>query len=350
MNSGNLEVGKAGKFPVCLLEEDLANRHLLAVGKSGYGKTNSLKGLICQEAKRHMVIIPDTSESFGGLGESGDVETRIVDVYHNGIGIKPMEPIWFDELHREKEADTAMRFTSAMSGIYKLGAAQSSLLYRAVKQNMHIPGTTNEKFESMKHFLSEQQGDSAAKLCSRLEYLADMKVFSDKGDFSFEHLSGAGIVLIKLNHFPMQIKRLILELLLWELWRLFQENRNEGSEVTIVLDECQALDFSSGSPITKILTEGRKFHMNCWLATQFLNGNFNPSVISRLEQADVKLYFKPADKDLNYISGKLDSRNKKEWISILQGLGIGEMVLSGPWRLTGRKHREPVVVRTELQD
>lgn len=349
MKNDVLQIGMAGTSSVSIFREDLANGMLMTVGKSGYGKTNALKGLIHQKAREQTVIVPDTSESFDEIERLSDITVRTIDVYCDGLGIKPLQPMRFDNIHVEKTVDVATRFTDTMTNIYKLGTTQSSFLYQALKRSIPDMCDMNEQLRSCYQVLSEQEGESVAKLCSKLEYLADLQIFSQRDDFDFKQFFGGGVILIKMKHFPMQVKRLILELMLWEIWRLFQENKSKGREVTLVLDECQTLDFSDSSPITKILTEGRKFGINCWLATQFIKGNFNEAVINRLEQADTKLYFRPTDGDIKYIAPKLDSRNRKEWTNVLQQLQIGEAILLSTYRLMERKHREPIIVSTQLE-
>ncbi len=348
MKESNLVMGMNGNASISIDNKQLTNEHLIVTGRSGGGKTYGLKNLIIQRANQEMVIIPDTSDSFDSITAVKERKVKVIDVYYEGIGIKPLEPHYFDESHKEKWADVAMRFSSVMSSIYRLGITQQSFLYQALKECVGIEGSTNEKLLKVHKFLSEKGGDSVVNLRAKLEYLTDLHVFSDRDDFANDCFVGGGIVLLKLSHFPTPVKRLITELLLWEIWKKFQVSIEKENRVTIILDECQTLDFSSQAPTTKILTEGRKFGISCWLATQFLKGNFSEATINRLEQADMKLYFRPTENDLKHVAEILDYPSRKKWVEVLKQLKVGEFVLFAPYRINEKSTaRIPIIIKAE---
>lgn len=348
MRNHELFMGKVGKRMVSIHTEDLANGHIVGFGLSGYGKTNQFKNLIVQEARNQVVVIPDTSDSFDCFIGLDEVKVTVIDIYEEGIGLEPFATVWFDEDHQEKCAGAANRVATVMQSIYGLGGTQYSFLYKAIKTAIMADGDTNARWNTVLNTLRAIEDESARKLCVKLEYLIDLEIFSDRKDFLPDSFCGSGIILIKMRHFSALEKRLILELLLWEIWRIFQENHGDGQQVTLMLDECQTLNFSEVSPISKILTEGRKFGIRCWLATQFLKGNFNPAAISRLEQSAVRLYFRPVESDIRHILDVLGSKDKKVWAEKLRRLEIGEFVLSGYFRLGGLgKANDPIIVKAE---
>lgn len=305
--------------------------------------------LICQRASQQIVIVLDTSESFHKLIEILDLNVKVIDVCNDGIGIKPFNPIDFKSSHTEKGADTAMRFCDTLKNIYQLGVTQNAYLYKAVKQSMGYEVDNNSKLKEIYCGLVDQKGDSVAKLCAKLEYIVDSEIFADREDFDVEVFNGCGVILIRMSHLSTEIKRLITEFSLWEIWKVFQENQDKRHRVTIVLDECQTLDFSHSSPITKMLTEGRKFGISCWLATQFLKGQFNDQTINRLDQAGVKLYFKQTEGDATNIAKKIEYSRKKAWTEILKGLKIGEFVALAPLRVNNHLQKNAIIVKAEFK-
>lgn len=350
MKESKLVMGISGNASVSIDNEQLANEHLIVTGRSGGGKTYRLINLIIQRANKEMVIIPDTSDSFESFAAVKERKVKVIDVYYEGLGIKPLEPHYFDETHKEKWEDVAMRFSSVISSIYRLGNTQQSFLYQALKECVEMEGNTNDKLLKVHKILSEKEGDSVVSLRAKLEYLADLQIFSDRDDFSDDCFEGGGIVLLKLSRFPTPVKSLITELLLWEIWKKFQVSIKNERRVTIVLDECQTLDFSNQAPTTKILTEGRKFGISCWLATQFLKGNFSEATINRLEQADMKLYFRPTENDLKHVAEVLDYPSRKKWMEVLKQLGVGEFVLFAPYRINERSAAKvPIILKAKME-
>ncbi|WP_196768024.1 type IV secretion system DNA-binding domain-containing protein, partial [Streptobacillus moniliformis] len=92
----------------------------------------------------------------------------------------------------------------------------------------------------------------------------------------------------------MDIQKLIIEFALWNLWDYEVNHGSKTRPIPVVLDEIQNLDHRSGSPIDKMLREGRKFGLSLMLATQTIS-NLEQEARDRLFQASQKLFFRPAD-------------------------------------------------------
>ena len=102
-----------------------------------------------------------------------------------------------------------------------------------------------------------------------------------------------------------------------------QRNGNPARPSLIVLDEIQNLSLQDGSPVDKILREGRKFGMGLIAATQSFSGV--KQSLSTLNQAACKLYFRPADnemaecgKQLHDLDSSLSASDGKERLGILK--------------------------------
>ena len=124
----------------------------------------------------------------------------------------------------------------------------------------------------------------------------------------------------------------IIEFVLWDLFFHAQRCGNPEHPSIVVLDEIQNLSLQSGSPVDKILREGRKFGMGLIAATQSFSGV--KQSLSTLNQAACKLYFRPADNEMAEC-GKLlhdldSSFSASEWKEQLARLKRGECYFIGP--------------------
>ena len=115
-----------------------------------------------------------------------------------------------------------------------------------------------------------------------------------------------------------------------------------------MLDEIQNLDHRSDSPIDKMLREGRKFGLSMILATQ-TTSQFNQEQRDRLFQAGHKLFFKPANTEVERFAQILSQATtgipKAEWIQRLNKLEKGQCWSLGPVeKSNGALVDEPVLV------
>ncbi len=123
----------------------------------------------------------------------------------------------------------------------------------------------------------------------------------------------------------------VTELLLWDIWNFSVKNGDEDKPFIVVMDEAQNLDHGEKSPSAKILTEGRKFGISGWYATQFMRPQLSDDEIQRLQQAGQKLYFCPPDDGVMTVAKSIDisSQGAKEWAESLKKLKKGECVTCG---------------------
>ena len=120
------------------------------------------------------------------------------------------------------------------------------------------------------------------------------------------------------------------------------------------MDEAQNLSHGEKSPSAKILTEGRKFGISGWYATQFMKPQLSDDEIQRLQQAGQKLYFCPPDDGVMTVAKNIDisTQGAKEWADRLKKLKKGECVTCGNMVKGGRwtKYDPRIVKVTSLQE
>ncbi len=126
--------------------------------------------------------------------------------------------------------------------------------------------------------------------------------------------------------------RLIIEFVLWDLNAFVRGTGNKNLPKVVVLDEAQNLDLTEQSPVAKYLTEGRKFGLSLILATQTMK-NLHGEKLNRLFQAAHKLFFRPADTELQDHAKLLVSSVggiQQEWVAKLASLNKGQCYSLGP--------------------
>ena len=100
--------------------------------------------------------------------------------------------------------------------------------------------------------------------------------------------------------------------------------------MVVVLDEVQNLDLGPDAPVAKYLTEGRKHGLALITATQTVRGvgGVSDARVSRLFQAEQKLFFKPTENEMRehaqLLHNAVSTVTVQEWASRLASLQKGE--------------------------
>jgi len=102
----------------------------------------------------------------------------------------------------------------------------------------------------------------------------------------------------------------------------WQRDHNDAP-LSVVIDEIKMQNFSEGSPLHTILTQGRKFNTKLIGMTQQYISNGSHS-IDVMKEAGIKLFFKPA-KSLDRIAAELEFKNPVE--AGFGSMGIGDVIL-----------------------
>lgn len=137
--------------------------------------------------------------------------------------------------------------------------------------------------------------------------------------------------MIQLAGYTRDEQVVFTEILLWDIWNFAVKTGDESKPFILVMDEAQNISHGEKSPSAKFLSEGRKFGISGWYATQFMKPQLTDDEIQRLQNAGQKLYFSPPDDGVNTIAKNIDisSKGSKEWAERLKRLKKGECVTCG---------------------
>lgn len=320
--------------------KNLNNRHLLINGNSGCGKTYCIQGLLMDTALQGISsVVFDYTGGFTEdkldtvfLNRMGNrIQQRVV--YIEGIPINPFKKGTVrvgGKDYPEKDVSVANRMAEIFKNVYSFGAQQASAIYSAVMNSLNING---ERM-TFKDMATELEKIKADTVISKIRPFIDLDPFVQGEDFEWEHIrdDAEGVVyVIQFDGYGRDVQVLLTELLLWDIWNFSVKTGDESKPFILVMDEAQNLSHGEKSPSAKILTEGRKFGLSGWYATQFMKPQLSDDEIQRLQQAGQKLYFCPPDDGVETVAKSIDisPQGKKDWAERLKKLKKGECVTCG---------------------
>lgn len=325
---------------------ELTNRHLLIFGRSGVGKTYAIQCLLAElaHAGQNSAVI-DYTEGFlpmrlePGLHSAANPTTHLV--LQQPLPMNPVKPLESEipgfGRFAEKPHETAGRIMSVFNAVYNLGEQQQAKLVEAVKAALQVHGDQAELrhvVEALEQGGEGAAGGSALTLANKIRPFIDVNAFGG-GDGGWESIyqhPTSRLAIIQLAKLPREYARIITEFSLWDLYGYAQNFATDKTPLPIVLDEVQTLNHQLGSPVAKILTEGRKFGLAGIFATQTMS-NLKAEEQDRLFQAAHKLFFAPAESEVKEYAKLLSGptgESVADWVAKLSALRKGECWSFGP--------------------
>ena len=328
----------------------LNNRHFLIFGNSGMGKTYAIQAILCELAKKGQnSLIVDYTNGFLPnqiqplTGQVLAPAQHIVKTDKLPINpfTKQMQDIGDGVVIPDSDLDVAKRVASIFDSVYALGDQQISILIDAIQETVEREGESAD-LDGVLDTINAYNGDgihskpSVVTLASKLKPFISEKPFKGLASIGWADLFADAV---KRCHVFQMVKidkstaRILTEFILWDLYAYVCSTGNEKNPRVVVLDEVQNLDQRLESPLGKYLTEGRKFGLAVMSATQTLS-NLQKDEQARLFQAGHKLFFRPADPEINqytdFVMQAAGYGTKKEWSSLLTSLSKGECLSIGP--------------------
>jgi len=326
--------------------KELANIHMFMTGASGKGKTYALKHLLIQAMKSDISSIVfdygagfiDETDSFYDIAKY-NIDKR--DIYSDGIPINIFARQYIETYNSneiEKIPTTAQRVADIFENVYSLGSQQSSSIYRACKKMLESDDNNNLisldinqniNLETLLYFLASDDSAISKSVISQISPLVDSNFFKPDMQFNWSDIIYAKdkITIFDFSNIPDNMQSFITEIILWDLWYYTEKHGDTLNPFVVVLDECQNLNYKTSSPTSKILKEGRKFGWSAWLSTQSTDDEKLKKAITRLQQAALRIYFKPTNNEIPFIAKSIDRSNHKDWVPILNYLNKGECVV-----------------------
>ena len=283
------------------------NYHIYSTGASGQGKTFCFRNLAIQiPGMGGRCIIFDYSGDF--IAESPNqgwpvAGTEVIDVRSGDIAINPFLP----ENDHETLDEIAERVVALLSSGIRFGIAQWAYLYDTITY-----GLENDLLHSISDLVSQieadaENNDTALRILPKIKRLG--KLLHGNGHPINWKYDEPGITIINLSTIrdPATLS-ILAEILLWSICSpRMSRIPEECAPLVLLLDECQRLRFKDGDTTVRILREGRKYGIWGWFSTQWIH---DKTASAALNQAGLRIYFRPSDDDLHKTALKLACGNK----------------------------------------
>ncbi len=325
-----------GRVPESNIQASLSasalNQHVLITGQSGSGKTFALK-----QIERNLALAGASVIILNSSNTHTDIMTEngitVFDVRQFGL------PLWFwrssDSCNPSSEKVEAV--TEIIGQIERLGVKQKEALGKAVAYAMEYSiNRDKHEFPAILEGLTFYKAETSQNLFDRF-YNAWRQIKSCSSEMQFEC---GKLQLVDLSGFSLSIQKMLSYYILALLWQHVQV-RNDKTPIFVVCDEFQNIGLYENSPLAQILREGRKFGLSLLLATQSING-FEHDEIALLQQAATKLYFKPAESELDETIRNIGIADHDTGYSLLKGLHQGECIATGNFSVGNIQINRPI--------
>jgi len=264
---------------------------VLALGESGFGKTYTISCLLAELARQQVLsIVFDYGQGFAidALPAEFVDATRPVELQasRDGIDINPLQ-IFPSDMHGP--INVAQRVADTFARVYtKIGVQQHAVLRQAVldvfadegmvqedstswERELPAFGNVRRKLATYTNGQNSPQSRAAATVASHISTLFVFNTFRRNGQkLAWGDIMGSGapVFIIQLKGLEHSLERAVTEFLLWNLIGYVESLGPSPLRCFIVLDEAHKLSFDRGSPVEKLLREGRKFGLGLILASQ----------------------------------------------------------------------------------
>jgi DNA phosphorothioation-dependent restriction protein DptH len=268
-----------------------ANPHVLILGESGFGKTYTVASLSAELAQENIVsVVFDYGQGFSPATLPAEfvAATNPLELHagRDGVDINPLQ-IFPSDLHGP--VNVAQRVADTFARVYKrMGVQQHAVIRQAVLEVMadagiildasdswaaDLPafGAVQAKLQAHASNPMNPQARFAASAASHISTIFVFNTFRQKG----QKLSWSDIlegdnrtVIIQLKGMEHSLERAVTEFLLWNLIGFIEALGPGPLRCFVILDEAHKLSFNPGSPVEKLLREGRKFGLGLILASQ----------------------------------------------------------------------------------
>ena len=314
----------------------LNNGHMIILGGSGAGKTETVRCIALELAAQALPVI--MIDFHGDMApDTGDIRAYKIreggEYYFNPLELDPA----IDEI-------TPLRATSdfvdAISiNFPTLGIQQRRKIKNIIKDCYRTSGITGKTatwtrvldFDDIEGEIMDCEDET---IPAYLEDIFDYKLFSGEEKISIQTILSSGITHINLNALPENLRYLFADLFLRRIYYTLQamgeiprgtENDREKFRLFVIVDEAKLLvSQKSGSKtaikavLNKYATEMRKFGVSLILASQLI-AHFNEEILASIA---VKFCMRAENKKQAQENARFFEVSEKDLLNFQPGEGI----------------------------
>lgn len=335
----NVDNGKEVIFdPITMIPKKLANQHLLIVGKSGAGKSQTTSSVLYELSNQNIpflildfqgeyvsnVLTNSRNESFAEATNALTFDPSY------GMDINPLElSIDGNTGNKIGYMSNVYQVSSILKQIFGLGDIQHPILKDVIKRAYQEKGFSvtdratwnNEppQFQdiwSILEFIEQNEGTNVRSLKYRIEPLFENNIFvSREGSVSISDiLNKNSIIDLSKLHTPELMKSVARFVLQAVYNRMLADGPSKSIKLYVVIDEAHKLSYDQ--TLTDLIREARKYGVGFILASQSVRDfatvvfeNMGTKIALQLEGEDAKFM---AD---NF--GATDRKSKDAVLSLL---------------------------------
>jgi len=303
--------------PVTMEPKKLANQHLLIVGKSGAGKSQTTAGILYELSKQEIpFLVLDFQGEYisnvlkNGNGDSFLDATKSVALDPSyGMDINPLELSLNGTTGEKKDyMHNVYQVSAILKQIFGLGDIQHPVLKDAIKRAYQEKGFSisdratwnNEppQFEdiwAILEFMEQNGGSNVRNLKYRIEPLFENNIFvSAANSVSInEVLNQNSIINLSALATPELMKSVARFVLQAVYNRMISEGPSNKIKLYVVIDEAHKLSYDN--TLTDLIREARKYGVGFILASQSVRDfatvvfeNMGTKIALQLEGEDAK--------------------------------------------------------------
>jgi hypothetical protein len=314
----NVDNGKDVWFnPIKTEPKKLANQHLLIVGKSGAGKSQTTSSVLCELNQQKIpflildfqgeyissVLTNSRNESFMDITNAVEFDPSL------GMDINPLElSTDKNKGHKSSFMNNVYQVSGILKQIFGLGDIQHPILKDAIKRAYYEKGfSVNDRstwdneppaFQDIwdvLEFMEQNEGMNVRNLKYRIEPLFENNIFiSGDGSFSIDEMLNQNSI-VNLSTLPTpEIMKSVARFILQSVYnRMLSEGPSQQIKLYVVIDEAHKLSYDQ--TLTDLIREARKYGVGFILASQSVRDfatvvfeNMGTKIALQLEGEDAK--------------------------------------------------------------
>lgn len=315
-----LDTDKGNKVvfdPVTMQPKKLANQHLLIVGKSGAGKSQTTSSILYELSKQE---VPFLILDFQGEYVSSELHMSDGRSFEQVTGLRNFDPSFgmnINPLELASDSNTGNKTNfynnvyqvgDTMKNIFGLGDIQYPMLKEAIKRAYSEKGFVksdptswnNEppQFEdiwTILEFMESHEGKKLSSLKYRIEPLFENEIFvSSSNNGSIDDILSQNSV-INLSALPTpDLMKIVARFILQAVYnKMLSYGPSKDIRLYVVIDEAHKLSYDS--TLTDLIREARKYGVGFILASQSVRDfatvvfeNMGTKIALQLEGEDAK--------------------------------------------------------------
>lgn len=333
----------------CEISADSPNKSICVTGLSGSGKTCRLNKIELENINSDTtIIVLDTNHTHAEEQILPSIRKKYfeianrIDAVRDGIDLCIFQPLTNSKNETESPLHLVNSTVQAFSTSQNLGVRQIAALREAVIDAIKYRSDFNSDAEALNFCLSLRDDTPSETVRQRLWNLLNCGILRP----SKKSIMSSFINILDFSEVDESTKISLSELTLSSIWRNAQYGnlKTFTKNLIIILDEFQNLSLKKDSLLRTMLREGRKFGISLVLSTQTLAA-FPKDLLSLLDQAATKLYFRPAQNEALKISKEIGSNEPKEFAKHLLNLHIGECIAVGNFCVGGTPVQRPILLK-----